>query len=106
MLSLRPRGTPPRESISMQDSTINPKLAREAKAIVALAFRNGPIEKTHEKITDNEMKAIMKNAVDYTYTFLVLKETDPARYEKEIKYGSDMAREWDEPVMPAPFQPS
>jgi len=35
-----------------------------------------------------------------------LKETDPARYEKEIKYGSDMAREWDEPVMPAPFQPS
>jgi hypothetical protein len=54
-------------------------LAREAKAIVALAFRNGPIEELHAgrdcpacagqpdypRITNSEVKAIMKNAVDH-----------------------------------------
>ena len=52
------------------------QIAREAKAIVALAFRNGSIEELHagrscptctgrtgfSRITDDEMKAIMKNA--------------------------------------------
>jgi hypothetical protein len=54
------------------------ELAREAKAIVALAFRNGPIEDVHagqpcaactgkpgvSRISDDEMKLIMKNAVN------------------------------------------
>ena len=54
------------------------QLAKEAKALVALAFRNGPIEDVHagklcpvcegqpefSHITDPEMKLIMKNAVD------------------------------------------
>ena len=53
------------------------ELAREAKALVALAFRNGPIESVHagklcptcngapeySGITDDEMKAIIKSAV-------------------------------------------
>ena len=57
------------------------QLAREAKAIVALAFRNGPIEDIHSgkrcptcgsepgysRITDAEMKLIMKNAVDRVF---------------------------------------
>jgi len=96
----------------MQDSKPDPKLAREAKAIVALAFRNGPIENFHagkqcptcrdeigySKITDDEMKAIMKNAVDHVYKFSVMKKTDPVRYEKLIEYGNDIARQWDDPA--------
>jgi hypothetical protein len=31
----------------MQDPKLDPELAREAKAIVALAFRHGPIENLH-----------------------------------------------------------
>ena len=53
---------------------LDPDLAEEAKALVALAFRNGPIEDLHagrqctvcsgnqeiSHISDEEMKAIMK----------------------------------------------
>ena len=58
--------------------TLDPDLAEEAKALVALAFRNGPIEDLHagrpctvcsgnqeiSHISDEEMKAIMKSAVN------------------------------------------
>src|SRR5690349_13821800 len=71
------------------------RLAREAKAIVALAFRNGPIEDVHagklcptcagnseySHITQQEMKRIMQNAVNQMYRLLSLKENDPAKYE-------------------------
>ena len=63
-------------------------MAREAQAIVALAFRNGPIEDVHagklcpicagkpeySHITQQGMKLIMKNAVDHVYQLLSLKE--------------------------------
>ena len=66
-------------------------LAREAKAIVALAFRNGLIEDIHagclcptcsgqegySRITDTEMKLIMTNAVDQVYALLLLKIQTP-----------------------------
>ena len=59
--------------------TLDPELAAEAKSIVALAFRNGPIENVHagkecptcagkpeySHITQGEMKNIMKLAVEY-----------------------------------------
>ncbi len=75
-----------------------PALAQEAKAIVALAFRNGPIESVHagkpcprcngkpgySRITDSEMKTLMKNAVDQVYALLCLKVTDPRRYAETI----------------------
>src|SRR6202030_1864654 len=62
-------------------------LVREAKAIVVLAFRNGPIEDLHagkpcpacegksgySRISDAEMKVIMKNAVNRIYSLLLLK---------------------------------
>ncbi len=97
----------------MQNSKIDPELAREAKAIVALAFRNGPIENIHagktcpscrgkvgySRITDAEMKAIMKNAVDHVYKFSLMKKADPVRYEKLIEYGNEIARKWDEPAV-------
>lgn len=77
---------------SMPNTNIDRALAREAKAIVALAFCNGPIESIHSgkicptchgkagysRITDAEMKLIMKNAVDYVYKFGLMKKTDPS----------------------------
>ena len=57
--------------------TLDSDLAPEAKALVALAFRNGPIEDIHagrpceicngrpefSHISDHEMKTLMKSAV-------------------------------------------
>jgi hypothetical protein len=87
------------------------QLAREAKAIVALAFRNGPIEDVHagkrcptcegqsgfSHITDPEMKLIMKTAVDRVYEMLCLKSENPAAYELRIKFGELYTYRWDEP---------
>jgi len=86
-------------------------LAREAKALVALAFRNGPIESVHagqlcptcnaapeySRIADDEMKAIMKSAVNRLYALLRLKNGDPHAYEKEIAFGTRHVGQWDEP---------
>jgi hypothetical protein len=88
------------------------KLAREAKAIVALAFRNGPIEDVHagkrcpacfggegySRISDGEMKLIMKNAVDRVFSLLLLRDTDPEAYECEIAFGTRNSVGWDEPA--------
>lgn len=85
---------------------------QEAKAIVALAFRNGPIEDVHagkrcptcdgriefSHITDPEMKAIMKCAVDNVYELLCLRIDNPRQYEFRIAFGSAYAATWDEPA--------
>jgi hypothetical protein len=98
----------------MPTNAAHPQLAREAKAIVALAFRNGPIENIHagkpcptcsagpeySRITDDEMKAIMKSAVDRVYSLLSLKSGDPDGYERQIVFGSRYVTRWDEPVEP------
>ena len=82
------------------------ELASEAKALVVLAFRNGPIEDIHagktcptcssepgySRITDDEMKIVMKAAVDKLYTLLRLKIEDPLRYEREIQFGEQYTR--------------
>jgi hypothetical protein len=87
------------------------QLAREANAIVSLAFRNGPIEDVHagklcptcegqsgiSRITDAEMKMIMKNAVDQVYALLCLKNENPAAYEKAIRFGELYTAKWNEP---------
>jgi hypothetical protein len=88
-----------------------PELVREAKAIVVLAFRNGPIEDLHagkpcpacegkagySRISGAEMKVIMKSAVDHVYKLLRLKADDPERYERQIAYGERCTANWDEP---------
>jgi len=110
-------GTPPstmpamkKRRTALDDSS---RLAREAKALVALAFRNGPIEDVHagkmcpkchgkveySHITDAEMRQIMKSAVDHVYTFLVLKERDSGAYEALLSLGEQYTRAWDEPVL-------
>ena len=101
----------------MRKSTIvlesSPRVAREAKALVALAFRNGPIENVHSgktcptchgkseysRITQDEMREIMKNAVDHVYRFLLLKENDPKAYEALLRLGERYTRDWDEPIL-------
>lgn len=88
-------------------------VAREAMALVALAFRNGPIENVHAgkvcptcdgnpeyaHIAPYEMRLITKNAVDHLYTFLLLKENDKAAYEALLALGARYTTTWDEPSL-------
>ncbi len=90
---------------------LDSELAAEAKSIVALAFRNGPIEVVHagkecttcagkveySHITQAEMKNIMKQAVDTVYKLLWLKQNDPEKYEAMLEFGARHTRFWDEP---------
>ena len=86
-------------------------IANEAKAIVALAFRNGPIEYVHageqcptcsrdshySGITQSEMKDIMKNAVNSVYALLLLKDQDPDNYNFMVQLGLRSTTNWDDP---------
>ena len=95
----------------MNNKSNRDQLAREAKAIVALAFRNGPIETLHagrdcptcqgqagfSHLTDADMKKIMKNAVDHVYALLCLKDENPSEYESRITFGARYTAHWDEP---------
>jgi hypothetical protein len=96
----------------MESDARRQQIAREAKALVALTFRNGPIEEVHagrhcptcagnaeySRITDEEMKAIIKNAVDQLYALLVLKIEKPDEYERRIQFGERYTAKWDDPT--------
>ena len=85
--------------------------AAEAKAIVALAFRNGPIEDVHaglqcptcsndptySRISQTEMKDMMKYAVNRVYSLLLLRDTQRHNFDVIIKEGGLWTSEWDEP---------
>lgn len=43
------------------------------------------------------MKTINKAAVNHLYRLLYMKEHDPERYLRNIQYGNDCARNWDDP---------
>ena len=91
-------------------------LAVEAKTLVALAFRNGPIEELHagrpcaacsgnseiSHITDEQMKAIMKSAVDTLYRLLWQRECDPVAYNENLALGRRYTRHWDDPELKKP----
>jgi hypothetical protein len=93
--------------------TLDPVLAAETKAIVALAFRNGPIEALHagkscpactgrqeiSHISDEEMKALMKSAVNNLYRLLWQRENDPAAYLKNLVLGERYTMHWDDPEL-------
>ena len=70
----------------------------EANAIVAWAFRNGPLEDLHagkhsqlledeslSRISDSEIKALMIHACERVELLLKLKETDPQQYDVLVK---------------------
>ena len=101
----------PEQKITQQKITFDPELAMEAKSLVALAFRNGPIEDIHygkdcphcdgrpeySHITQDEMKNIMKQAVDALYNLLWLKQNDPEKYARTLELGNRYTRLWDDP---------
>jgi hypothetical protein len=86
-------------------------LAIEAKAITALAFRNGPIENLHagktcsvcegnpefSHISNDEMKLIMKAAVNAMYRLLWQRDHDPEAYLKSLTLGERYTLRWDDP---------
>jgi hypothetical protein len=96
--------------------TLDHTLALEAKVIVALAFRNGPIEALHagtrcalccgnpaiSHITDLEMKTIMKSAVDTLYRLLWQRENDSKHYLENLALGERYTARWDDPEIKEP----
>ena len=98
--------------------TLDPELAAEAKALVALAFRNGPIEDLHagrpcpacsgnadvSHISDDEMKNLMKSAVDALYRLLWLREYDPMAYNEKLTLGRRYTLHWDDPELKKPVR--
>jgi hypothetical protein len=95
----------------LTDETDARQLTREAKAIVALAFRNGPLRRCAlrdpcpacagksgvSQISNDEMKLIMKNAVNKSTPCSPQEAPTPDRYAREIAYGERHAAEWDDP---------
>lgn len=70
-----------------------------AKAIVAFAIRNGPIEDIHAsgRLTQAEIKAIMKHAVDHVYAVLD-HLNDELMADWMVWYSTVYARDWDAPT--------
>jgi hypothetical protein len=96
--------------------TLDPDLATEAKALVALAFRNGPVEDLHggrpcavcsgrpevSHISDDEMKVLMKSAVDSLYRLLWQRDYDSAAYNESVAFGRRYTMYWDAPELKKP----
>ncbi|NQT36040.1 MAG: hypothetical protein HQ581_01045, partial [Planctomycetes bacterium] len=97
---------------ALSDARLFPEgfaLRDEANAIVAMAFRNGPIEDLHagkssgllsnpesSRITDDEMKTLMINASEQVAKLLELKETDPEEYYRQMLSCNHMyCRRWE-----------
>lgn len=90
---------------------LDKRMAEEAKALVALAFRNGPTEDVHtgrecptcagraaySRITQREMKRIIKKAVDKVYALLWIRTHCPEVYGTVVKAGCRFATDWDAP---------
>jgi hypothetical protein len=95
---------------------LDPLLAAETKAMVALAFRNGLIEVLRagkpcaacagsqeiSHIFDEEMKAIMKSAVDTLYRLLWQRENDPTAYLEVLQFVERNTLDWDDPEIEQP----
>lgn len=93
------------------------ELARWAKTLVVFAFRNGPLEDIHSgltcptcsgkqeygKITDEEMKDLMKEAVNRVYTLLLKKDQNPEDYPGLLQVGDMLTSEWDSPMATEQF---
>lgn len=81
----------------------------EANAIVAYAFRNGPLEDLHKgessellenpklrRITDAEMKELMLNACEHMEKLLRLRQDEPtAYYQKLLGFSLQFCRDWE-----------
>jgi hypothetical protein len=89
----------------------DPARAVETKALVDLAFRNGPTEDLHagklcltcggrpeySHVSDEQMKAIMKSAVNRLHSPLWQREHDAAAYAESLSLGMTYSTHWDDP---------
>jgi hypothetical protein len=96
--------------------TLVPALVAEAKATVALAFRNGPIEDLHAgrlcptcagqpeftHLSDEQIKTVMKAAVDTMYRLLWQRAFDPEKYQRNIAFGLRYTTKWGDPDLSSP----
>lgn len=93
------------------DAQRDSELAKVAKTIVVLAFRNGPLEELHaglpcptcqgesrySRITNGEMKQIMKSAVDAVFKLLLLQRDESEKWRETLMFAADYTKAWDEP---------
>jgi hypothetical protein len=84
-----------------------------------LSFANGPIEDLNagkvctacsgnpevSHISDDEMKRIMKSAVNLMYRLLWQRDHDPDAYLKSLTLGERYTLRWDHPEMEEPRLP-
>ena len=96
--------------------TLVPELGAQAKAIVALAIRNGPIEDLHagglcptcsgqpefSRISVEEIKIVMKSAVDTVYRLLWQRQFESEKYQRNIAFGLRYTANWDDPELGSP----
>lgn len=92
-------GTPQSSEFTVRD---------EANTIVAMAFRNGPLEDLHagkasellsdpslSRITDNEMKELMINACDMVERLVRQKQDNPQDYDRTMRsYNRQYCWSW------------
>lgn len=98
-------------TLKKDEVEISTELAEEAKSLVALAFRNGPIETVHagktcptcagnpeySHVSDAEMKQTMKGAVNKIYALLWIRTYSPDVYRAVVKAGNRYTLNWDPP---------
>ena len=68
-----------------------------------MAIRNGPIEDLHSQISQDEMRRIVKTAVDRVFSLRWFKEKNPQRYGQLLEAVKAFAASWDEPELTAEF---
>jgi hypothetical protein len=97
-------------------TTLEPRLGGGSKSTVAVAFRNGPIEDLHagkpctvcsgnreiSHISDEEMKAIMKSAVNTLYRSCGSETEIPWPTTRIWALGRRHTQHWDDPQLKEP----
>jgi hypothetical protein len=95
---------------------LDPDLAMEAKALVVLVFSQWPYRRPARRkacsvcsgrpetshISDDEMKVVMKSAVDATYRLLWQRDYDPVAYNEALAFGRRNTIHWDDPELKKP----
>jgi hypothetical protein len=74
---------------------------RLAKWMARFCFRNTKLEELHNRISDEDMKALLIDCVNRCYAFLVI-FSDPETGSSlvDMLKQEDMLPQWDEPEMP------
>jgi hypothetical protein len=86
-------------------------IERQARAIVVLAIRNGPLEDLHHappcpqcygkpgyaRINDEEMKRLTKYAVNRVFSLLKIGYDSQSRFKQLIDWADSFAVRWDKP---------